>query len=230
MKVYEISILTFLMTNIESNDAFVAINRFIDSGLAQDKDFLELHNQNKYKNYCFCSFYPLEKDKIYKSGQNYTIRIRTIDPNLAKYFQEKLVHFYNRDIKGLTSKIRILPQKPIDQIYSLTPAVLKTEEGYWRNQVSLNEFERRLKENLIKKYNNIMDTNIDENFQLYTSVEFTNRKPVAINYKGRKILGDKIKMHISHDETAQNLAYMSLGTGLLEMNSRGAGYMNVKWI
>lgn len=230
MKVYEISILVFLMKDINSKESFEKISHFIDSAMAKKDELLELHNKNTYKNYCFCSFYPLEKEKIYKGESNYTIRIRTIDPKLAKFFNEELVNHFNEDIKALTSTIKVIPKKYIDKIYSITPLVIKTSEGYWKNNISLNDFERRLKENLIKKYNLLMNTKINEDFQFYTSIEFMNKKPVAIDYKGRKILGDKISIHISNEEMAQELAYMSLGCGVLEMNPRGAGYMNAKWL
>ncbi|KAJ49992.1 CRISPR-associated endoribonuclease Cas6 [Clostridium tetanomorphum] len=230
MKVFEISISVFLIKDIDSKDSFEKIAQFIDSGLAKKTELLELHNSNTYKNYCFCSFYPIQQDRVYKCGNIYTIRIRTIDHKLAKFFNEELVNHYNQDIKALTSTIRILPRKYIDKIYSITPLILKTNEGYWKNNISLSEFERRLKENMVKKYNLFMNTKIDEDFQLYTSIEFKNKKPVAINYKGKTILGDKLTIHISDDRMAQELAYMSLGTGALEMNARGAGYMNAKWL
>lgn len=230
MKVFEISILVFLVKDISSKDSFEKIAGFIDSGLSSKPRLLELHNRNTYKDYCFCSFYPLENDKIYKHGSNYTIKIRTVNCELANFFNKELVNHFNKDIKALTSTIRILPRNHIDKIYSITPMVLKTDEGYWKSKISLNDFEKRLKENLIKKFNLLMNTKVDEDFQLYTSMEFINKKPVALGYKGKKILGDKLTIHISDDRIAQELAYMSLGTGVLEMNARGAGYMNVKWL
>jgi len=230
MKVFEISILVFLTKDINLRDSFSKIGEFIDSGMAKKTELLELHNKNTYKNYCFCSLHPLEEDKIYKAGKTYTIRMRTVDYELAKFFNKELVNHFNDNIKGLTSTVRILQKKHIEKIYSITPLVLKTNEGYWKGNISLNDFERRLKENLIKKYNLLMNTKINEDFQLYTSIEFKNKKPVAISYKGKKILGDKISIHISDEKIAQDLAYMSLGTGVSEMNARGAGFMNVKWL
>lgn len=230
MKVFEISILVFLINDINSDDSFSKIGNFIDSGLAKKQELLDFHNENTYKDYCFCSFYPLEKNKVYKAGNTYTVRIRTVNYKLAKFFNTELVNHFNNDIKALTATIKVLPKNHIDKIYSITPLVLKTNDGYWKGNISLKEFERRLKENLIKKYNHLMNTKINEDFQLYTSIEFTNKKPAAINYKGRRILGDKVSIHISDDKIAQDLAYMSLGTGVLEMNARGAGYMNFKWL
>ncbi|MTI46542.1 MAG: CRISPR-associated endoribonuclease Cas6 [Firmicutes bacterium] len=230
MKVYEVSILAFLLNDIDLQESLFKIAEFIDSGMAKKPELLEFHNKNTYKNYCFASFYPLEKDKIYKAGNNYTIRIRTVDYKLAEFFNEELVNHFNDNIKSLTSTIRVLPKNHIEKIYSITPVVMKTEEGYWKGHIALNDFERRLKENLIKKYNLLMNTKLDESFQLYTSIEFTNKKPIAVEYKGRKILGDKLTIHIDDNKTAQILAYMSLGTGVLEMNARGAGYMNYRWL
>jgi len=230
MKVYEVSILVFLLKDINSIENFSVISNFIDSSMGNLPELLEFHNKNIYKNYCFNSFYPLEKDKVYKRGNTYTIQIRTVDKKLADFFYTKLVNHFNDSIKGLTSTIRILPQKFIEKIYSITPLIIKNEEGYWKGKLSLVEFEKRLKENLIKKYNFIMDTKVNEDFLLYTSIEFINNKPIAFNYKDVKILGDKISINICNDKIAQELAYMSLGTGLLEMNARGAGYVNYRWL
>lgn len=230
MKVYEISLLVFLLKDIKSENSFSAISSFIDSDMAKIPELLEFHNENKYKNYCFNSFYPIEKDKVYKQGNIYTIQIRTIEKNLADFFNTNLVNHYNESIKGLTSEIKIIPQRYIEKLYSITPVILKGEDGYWKGKFTLSDFEKRLKENIIKKYNSVLNTKIDENFQLYTSIEFINKKPIAFNYKGKKILGDKITLNISNDKAAQELAYMALGTGVLEMNARGAGYVNYKWL
>ncbi len=229
MKVFEVSIKVFLLKDIKLDNIFTEISNFIDSGMATIPKLLDFHNRNTYKNYCFGLFYPLEKDKLYKVGNIYTIKIRTIDMELAEFFNNNLVNHFNATIKGLTSEIRVIPKKHIDKIYSITPVVLKNDMGYWRNILTLDDFERRLKENLVKKYNNIMGTKVNEKFQLYTGIEFKNRKPIAINYKGKKILGDKICITISDDEISQELAYLALGCGILEMNGRGAGFMNFRW-
>ena len=43
-------------------------------------------------------------------------------------------------------------------------------------------------------------------------------------------LGDKICLKISNNEQAQELAYFIVGAGLCEMNSRGYGYCNYRWL
>lgn len=230
MQVYEISILVFLKKSINSDDVLSEICSFIDSGMAKIPELLEFHKKNIFKNYCFNAFYPIEQDRIYKSGKLYTFQLRTIDEKLADFFYSSLVNHYNENIKGLTAKIRVIPKKYIEKIYSLTPVILKTDEGYWKGKLSLNEFENRMKINSIKKYNFFMNTKINEDFQLFTSLEFTNNKPIAIKYKSRKILGDKVTLTISSDKIAQELSYMCLGTGMLEINSRGFGFLNYRWL
>ena len=52
--------------------------------------------------------------------------------------------------------------------------------------------------------------------------------PVPIIYKGRKLVGDKVELQVANNEKAQNIAYMLLGTGLLENCARGCGFLNFK--
>ena len=96
--------------------------------------------------------------------------------------------------------------------------------------MSLQAFEERLKVNLIKKWNQAQGDKLAEDFQLYTMLEFLNEAPIPMEYKNIKLLGDKIRLQIADNETAQKVAYMALGTGLLEMNSRGAGFVNYRWL
>ncbi|WP_343339126.1 hypothetical protein TPELB_14820 [Terrisporobacter petrolearius] len=230
MKVYEIRTKVFTMKPLPSDSAQGQICKIIDSVLSKDEKWLAFHKKNQFKNYCFDSLYPIPRDKIYKAGGIYTFTVRTINEKLAKYFQKMLSNEYNNTIKCLTTEMRIIPKKFIETIYSITPVIIKDESGYWKQNLSLKDFERRLMENLIKKYNHINGTKIDENVELYTSLEFKNKKPCSINIKDIKLLGDKIALNISNDKMSQDLAYMALGTGILEINSRGAGFVNFKWM
>ncbi|QAA33499.1 CRISPR-associated endoribonuclease Cas6 [Clostridium manihotivorum] len=230
MEVFEVKLKLFLLKDVQFTEIQSKISSFIDMGLAKDEKYLEFHNENKFKNYCFDSLYPIEKDKIYNSGKIYTLTLRTVGEDLAKFFLERLKNEYDENFKGLTAEVRIVPKKHIEKIYSITPMLIKNDCGYWKGKITLDEFERRLKENLIKKYNSIANEKIDEDFQLYTSIEFKNRKPISTSYKQIKLLGDKISINISDDKRAQDLAYMSLGTGIAEMNPRGYGFVNYRWL
>jgi len=230
VNVYEITQKVYLLRNITVEESQQRIAELIDKSLASDKKFLDFHRRNSYKNYCFNSFFPLEKDGVYKDGNIYDIKIRTIDKELADYFNKDLANEYTDFIKGLVTDIRVIPKKHIEKLYNITPLVIKNHDGYWKNSLTFEDFERRIKENLIKKYNAINDVRIDEDFQLYTAIEIKNKKHIAIMYKGKRLLGDKISLVLSEDPISQELAYMSLGTGLAEMNSRGCGFANYRWM
>lgn len=229
-KVYEIRLKIFLLRDIPVIKIMGEEAEFIDSALAKDSKWLEYHEKNCLKNYCMGGLYPIEKDGVYKKEEIYTITIRTVDVELAKYFSKELRNHYTESMKGLTLENRILPKKFIGEIYTLTPVIIKTDKGYWRDQISINEFERLLVENLIKKYNQYTGEKIDEDFQLYTGLTFMNRKPVKVEYKGIHLLGDKVNLKISDDVRAQELAYVLLGTGIGTMNARGYGYCNYRWL
>lgn len=230
MKVYQIRVKVYLLQNINIIDTQTEIAKFIDGAMAKDERFLDLHQRNEFKNYCFDSFYPTENDKVYKSGGIYTFTLRTAKGDLADFLTKSLANYFNNSIKGLTTEVKIVPKKFIEKIYTLTPIIIKTESGYWKGNLSIDGFEKRIRENLIKKYNEINNTKIEEDFELYNSIEFKNKKPVSVNYKNIKLLGDKISINISSNPVAQELAYLSLGTGVGEMNSRGLGYVNYRYL
>lgn len=230
LKVFEILLKVYLLKDIEVSETQNRILKLIDNTLGKTEEALKFHNKNDFKNYCFNSFYPLEKDGIYKEGSIYTITIRTVDKALATYFNNRLTYSYTPYIKALTSQMKTIPIKKIKKIYSITPMIIKNDEGYWKNLIDVSEFERRIKENLIKKHNNILNDKMDENFILYESIEFKNRVPISIPYKDRKLLGDKISLEIPADDISQEIAYMALGTGIGEMNARGLGFMGYRWI
>ena len=108
--------------------------------------------------------------------------------------------------------------------------IQKYDGGYWKKVVSLDEYEKRLFANAVKKYNAFTGEKIDEDFQLYNEISFINKKPVKFPCKGIVLLGDKINLKITDNKQAQKLAYFLMGTGLGETNSRGAGFCNYRWL
>lgn len=203
---------------------------FIDSALAKEEKYLNLHNSREYKNYVFDLLYPCEHDKEYKSGKIYTFRIRTISQELAEYFSTALNYHFSKELDGLGGELQIIQQKILDKVFCLTPLILKNDQGYWRENMDLRQFEERIFINLIKKYNSIMNTKLDENIQLYDFMEFKNDKPVKTSFKGRVLLGDKLQFTAAKNKEAQNLWYMALGTGIGENNARGYGFVNYRYL
>ena len=230
MKVIQIRIKILLKENIHVSDIQPKVCGLIDYSFSKRQELLDMHNENKYKFYCFDFPYPAERDQIYKKGKIYTLTIRTVDFELAEFFSNSLLDVQTRFIKALSSEIKILPQRPIEKIYSLTPAIIKNDTGYWRDNMSMEDYQKRLKENLVKKYNIITGTKMDEDFKLFDKIELKNRKPISVKYKKIKLLGDKVNLYIADNDRAQALAYMAIGCGIMEMNSRGCGFVNYKYI
>lgn len=230
LKVFEIRIKIYLLKTIPFKELQNTLADFIDSALCQDKNLIAFHEENKYKFYTIGTLWPLERGMAYKKDKIYTLTVRTVDPELARYFSNVLKNHYTQTIKGLTVENRIIPRKMIGEIYMLSPCVIKSKDGYWRSHMSLDEYENRLFANAVKKYKSFTGEQIEEDFPLYTNITFLNRHPIVFPYKNISLLGDKLRMQIADDEKSQELAYFILGTGLGEVNSRGAGFCNFRWI
>lgn len=230
LKVYEFSIKIYLLETIQEKDVLQIISELIDKSFTKSPELAEFHEINTYKMYVFNGLYPISKEKIYFKGRIYTFQIRTVDEKLCNHFEKILVNEYTDKLKVLTVFKRIIPKKNIDKIYSITPCIEKFEDGYWKNNHSIEEFQKRLTDNLIKKYNKFSGKKIDEETELFTLVEFNNKKPIAVNYKNIKFLADKITLYVAGNSIAEELAYFSLGVGILELNARGFGYINYKWM
>lgn len=230
MFVYKLNIKIFLLKEIPYDRSLVSIASFLDKQLLEDEEWGELHRQKNYKPYSFSNLWPVEQDGVYKKERVYTFTIRTLNSRLAEYFENGLSNHNTADMKGLVVNISILPEKPIKTLYTLTPAIIKTETGsYWKDCLSLVEYKDRMKVNLIKKYNYFEQKKADEEFALCTLFELTNKKPIMTCYKNNvRLLGDKFQIEIESNETAQSMAYLALATGLCEMNSRGYGFVGYK--
>lgn len=83
-----------------------------------------------------------------------------------------------------------------------------------------------LKNHFLKFLTNEYTTHI----KALTCERVDNRTPIATNFKGRRMLGDKITLTVDTGIEAQNIAYMLLGTGIGDMSPRGYGYMNYQYI
>ncbi len=130
-----------------------------------------------------------------------------------------------------------MPDNIIKKIYSVTPAVCKFEDGYWKNSHTIEDVIKRIEQNARKKLamtNEEVPQDIDfiintRKLNDYPIIKEFNSKPNC-NIKNQKIklLCDKFEFEISPNENSQKLAKAIVGAGLLEMNARGFGYVNVK--
>ena len=151
MKVYEIKIKVFLLCDIRKEYAMETICNLIDESMSQNEQMLAYHQGQGIKAYSFDSFYPVEQSSVYQREKIYTFRIRTVNPDLAQFFSATVPKQATKSIKALISEQRIIPQNPIDKVFTLTPAVVQTD-SYWRQHLNQHEFETLLTNNLRSKY------------------------------------------------------------------------------
>lgn len=230
INVKELKVKVYLLENIRLEDTMASLASIIDRCLSKSEKYLEFHEKREFKYYTFNLLYPLETDKVYKEGNIYTFIVRTVDSELEEFLVKNLVNYFDKKFKVLTISSQNVLKKQISDIYSITPVIIKSDEGYWKNNISLDDYEKRLKLNLIKKYNSFTQNSIDEDFEFFNHIRFNNQKPISTKYKNVSVLGDKLNINIADNSLAQELIYFALGTGLGEMNGRGFGFINFKWL
>lgn len=228
--VLEMDIKVYLSENINSNESNEYICELIDSVLAKEEKYLKMHNDIGFKKYCFNNFYPMEKDYIYKEGNIYTFKLRSVDKDLVKYIEDNMKNSYTQSIKVLNITSRVIPKKHIDKVFSITPTVMKFESGYWRDSNSIEDIENRIIKNLKKKYKQYCGVELSDNVEVFNFIKLKNKRPIPTKYKNICLLGDKFEFKVSNNPIAQELLYLALGTGLGEMNARGFGFANYLWI
>lgn len=229
--VYEVEYKIYSLETIPYEMMQSSIASLIDAALCTTDEMRIFHEDTMhFKNYCFSGFMEIESEKIYKQNQVYTIKLRCVGSELANHFKRELPNASTQKLKGLVCTCKTIPKRFITKLYSVTPAIAALEQGsYWRKTISLPEYERILVQNSIKKYNALTGSKIDEDFQLYDTMQFINRTPIAVCYKGKRLLGDKLELMIGSDERSQNISYMLLGTGIHARNARGFGFVNYKF-
>lgn len=230
IQVYQIDCKVYLQKDIKFDHILYEISNFIDSGFGKDKHMLEFHQRQGYKNYVHSGFKEIEKDKKYKEGNIYSFSIRCLDEKLKDYLCHTLKDTFNATMKGLATTVRAIVKKTIEKLYSLTPVLIKLDEGYWKGNIDFTSYEKRLIDNAMKKTKFVLGEDFNEDFVLYNRVELLNHKPICSKFKDISFLGDKVELHIAENAMAQQVAYILLGTGVLENNTRGYGFLNYKTV
>lgn len=225
MNFIELTITVLLKENIYFSDSSYIIAKNINKSMLLDEWLKENHPKKEYKNYVFNSFYPLERDKVYKKDKLYIFKIRSINKVFMEKLQLCLRSLESNDFNVISVAINEINQKPIKDIYTVTPVIVTIENKPWLQQNDIEVFKNRLEINLEKKYKEFFNEDITGVNKVIKSIEFKNRMPMHLNYKGIKLLGNKARIEIYDNEDAQKLAFMAMAVGLGEKNSAvGAGF------
>lgn len=232
INIIELRLKVYLLQDVLIAESLQHIAKLIDSTLIL-AGMEEFHYSTETKMYSFSNLYPLGRNGKYIGGEIYTITIRTVHNGVYQALKKHLDKQYSQYFKALTLEDRTLEQKPIERIYTLNPVIIKfphDKNTYWREKRKVEEFEKGLKINIIKKYNQINDIKVDEDFELFQSIQIDNESPMVIECKGVKLLGDKVTIHVASNQLAQDIAWLAAGVGLGEISSRGAGFCNFRYI
>ncbi len=233
MEVYEITVRIYIPKSIKVSDMQRVMSHFIDSYLNKDETFAQFHKSKTPKCYTMDLPYPVEKGLCeYKGDKIYQFRIRTISEELSSYLLGGIADHRTEEIKGLSRTVRVIPHRHIAGVYTLTPVVLINAEGrgYWRDIMSFSEYEDMLKKSIIHQYEVCTGQKIDHECPLYDQIELKNKCAIGVPYKGITLLGDKLSMQVSDNETAQKVMYYLLGSGLGSKSSRGFGFLGYKFL
>lgn len=223
MKVYEMNIRTYLKRDLSRDEVQEKISLLISDYMGKDTLFNTLHETRSFKPYCFSNLKPISRK--YNKDSLYNFTIRTIDESFLTYILNGFENFENNYFKNINITCKSIKQRLIKEVYTVNPVVLKDEKGYWKESKDISFFEDRLNKNLINKYNFFKKEELHKEENFYNTLEIVNKYPITTEYKNVKLLGDKLKLTINLDKESQDLIYLALGTGLLENNSVGNGFL-----
>jgi CRISPR-associated endoribonuclease Cas6 len=225
MQYFELICTAYLIKDIYFDEANEITGKCIVNGMSLDRDLLSIHQDKGYKFYVYDSLYPRELDKTYKKGRIYVFKIRSIDKvflwKIAKVIT-KVTPIY---FQIISTELKTYNQFFINELYTVTPAVLTVDNRFWTRGDSIELLTRRIEDNLIKKYQDYYEETLELSENFIQGIEFKNYKPIGLKYKNIRLIGNKFSILVSEDEISQKLAFTALGTGLLEKNSsNGMGF------
>lgn len=141
MKVFEMKLKVYLLKDIETKKLLAREAGFIDSALAKESKWLDYHEENQFKNYCFNGCYPLEKEGVYKKDKIYTILESEFERRLQKAVREEL----ENEQKAYESKADIL-----NAAVSKLRMIFKNESSYEAMEEQVDGIENDEKNRLCK--------------------------------------------------------------------------------
>lgn len=231
MQYFELMITSYLLKDIKFTEANEAISKLINKAMLQDNELKIKHEEKKLKGYVFSSFYPLESDKVYKTGRIYVFKIRSLEEDFAKKLKSLIVKTNTQEIKVIASDLKRIRVGHITEIYTLTPAIATFDNKHWLKGDDFMLLQERMQMNLEKKYQDFFGENLKPQKSFIQGIEIINKKPFSFKYKNTKLLGNKFKIMVNEDEVSQKLAAVALGAGLLEKNSaNGMGFCMGRWL
>lgn len=209
------------------------IGNWISRSQLGDSYFKRAHYDKGFKHFVFSSLYPLEKDGVYQRGRAYILTIRSSKEDTLSRINACMRSCREDDnFQFISSEQRARRLPHITEMITITPAIVTIDHKPWVHENNIELLVKQLHANAEKKYKNLYPDEQMEAFQPFIQgIRVENRKPIATSYKGRKLLGNKLRLFINEDDYSQKLANVVLGSGLAEKGSSlGAGFCLAKCI
>lgn len=234
MKYFELICKAFIKSDLNFDESFEKMSKFINFAIMSG-GLQELHDSNSYKFYSFSGFRPDKEEqqhRRYQTGKISEFSIRSLDESFIDKMATALrENIDNPHIQVLQTIKKVVSQRFIAELYSVTPVIVSVENGkFWTMEESgdIMQLQKQLHDNLEKKYQSFFGEAIKAPQNFIQLLELKNRVPqnIIIHKDGKKIrfFGNKFKIIPNEDALSQKLAFVALACGLGEKNSYGGGF------
>ena len=191
------------------------------------------HYDHSFKHFVFSSLFPLERDGMYQSGRVYVMTIRSSKGDTLQDIEGGIRIFKgDENLQMVAMEQRQQTVNHVTEMITITPTIVTVDHKPWMGDISIELLQNQLQANAEKKFHMLYpsdDLTIQQSF--IQGIRHENRKPIAIAYKGKKLIGHKFKLFIQDDPVSQKLAGVVLGSGLAEKNSSlGAGFCLAQFV
>ncbi|URZ02302.1 hypothetical protein [Clostridium felsineum] len=230
MNFYELKIKVKLSKNINFIEVPYNIGVFINNSMLKTALLKKIHEEKFYK-YVYDTFYPIEKDKIYKKDKIYSFRLRSMNIQLLNKMAIAIYNHNYNDIKVVDVDLKVQEVDKINKIYTLKPIIVTIDSKPWlKEKCSIDLLMKRLNDNLEKKLNQIGEKcESRESGMFINEIEILNKFPMKYSYKSITLLGNKVQIKVNQDVISQKKALIGVALGLGEKGSSlGAGFCDYK--
>jgi len=221
----------------------------------RNSKFKALHDKKGCKYFSFSNIIP--PSSIIDEGSNKSLIIASPDRDFIETLSHSIDEITNREVRIGDMMFKIEETKIFNQrlpkdkfnkfiLTSGTPIVVRIPKNrlqeyginskhtyryiYWRKEYTPKAFIKQLEENLVKKYNEYYDAEL-EPLKIFEQLRFKKQVAVPLRMKGREstVVGTLWDFHFAPlNGVGRDLLQFGLDAGFGEMNSLGFGFMNMR--
>lgn len=232
MHYQELTITLLLRKDLHNRNALEKLGEMLNHAMLDHPELKELHGMSGYKFYVYNNLFPLEKTGVYREGNIYVVRVRSMKDDFISKLKPVLRHVQHPYFQVIAIENHRVQQRQIYELYTLTPFIVTVDGQPWLVQKDdLDLLIERLHANAEKKYKQLYGEEYQGYQPFIQRLEILNSKPIGNSYKGITLLGNKAKIVVNEDTWSQKLAFVTLGSGLGEKGSSlGGGYCLANFI